>query len=258
MADSFLPLKLLTSFATPLGFALLLGIVGLIWPRRMLLGMALVWLWFWSMPWTADFLAHRLEGEYPLKPAVEAPTADVIVVLGGALFTGSKYWQPEHNLSAAGDRIRHAGKLYRLGKAPQILYSGGPKDDEGNSEARAGTELLGDLGVPANRITQEPDSRTTRENAAFSMPLLKKMGAQRALLVTSRWHMKRSLKNYQAAAAREGLNIEFIPAPCDPVQLSDTYTPWMWFVPSTDALDASRRLVKEYLGLAHARVLESN
>jgi uncharacterized SAM-binding protein YcdF (DUF218 family) len=87
---------------------------------------------------------------------------DVMVVLGG------QYQE----------RAPHAEKLYAEHAAPRILISG--QDDY-----LITANWLETHGVPANVITLEPRSRTTYENAEFSVPMLRQMGAKRVIIVTS-------------------------------------------------------------------------
>ena len=64
----------------------------------------------------------------------------------------------------------------------------------------------------------------------------------------------RSLRNFREGAAAKGLAIEFIQAPCDPIKLVDYQNPVLRWLPSTTALDVNRRMFKELLGMAHARL----
>lgn len=251
--EAFELLKLLTVFATPLGLALLLGLAGLLLKRRWLLLVALVWLWAWSTPWLATRSARALEAHYyPLRTAAELPQADVILLLGGGLSPRIPGWNPAVNLNSGADRLLLALELLRANKAPKILYSGGVADPQlgSASEARDGAVLLRDWGAPADALILEEQSRTTRENARYSLPLLQTMAAKRVLLVTSIWHMPRALATFRAEAAHSGAYIEFIPAPCDPLVVNSVPLQAMLWLPDTEALDASRRVFKEWLGLA--------
>jgi len=100
--------------------------------------------------------------------------ADVIVLLGGG----------------SGERPTRAAELFRAGAAPKILVSGAG-DADGNRL------LLMHRGVPPTAISLEPNSRTTRENAQFSIPLLRAMGAKKIILVTSWYHSRRALKCFR-------------------------------------------------------------
>jgi uncharacterized SAM-binding protein YcdF (DUF218 family) len=100
--------------------------------------------------------------------------ADAIVVLGGG----------------SGERPAHAAQLFRSNAAPHILVSGAG-DADGNRL------LLMHRGVPSKAITLEPNSKTTRENAQFSIPLLRKSGATRIIIVTSWYHSRRALKCFR-------------------------------------------------------------
>ena len=246
--------KLLTVFLTPLGFALLLMLLGLLLKRRTPLLAAFVWLWIWSLPWTATHLVRWVEAGYAPIEVAELPKADVILLLGGALDPEAPGWQPEPNLREAGDRVLYAAKLYGLGLAPKVIYSGGGTDRWGNSEAKSGSRLLERLNVPAAAQEWEGMSRTTRENVLYSLPILEHIKAKRVLLVTSSWHMARSLRNFRDGAAAQGLEIEFIAASCDPIHLVEYQNPLLRWLPSATALDVSRRLFKELLGMAHARL----
>lgn len=96
--------------------------------------------------------------------------ADVMVVLGGGL----------------ADRPERAAELFKQGEAPEILVSG--KGDCATNE-----KLLEKDGVPKKAVTIEGGSRTTLENAKFSIPLLRQMGAHRVIIVTSWYHSRRAL-----------------------------------------------------------------
>ena len=65
------------------------------------------------------------------------------------------------------------------------------------------------MGVPAEAIWLQTESRNTYEDAVYSARLLKDKGVRRILLVTSAWHMPRSLGLFQA----QGL--EVVPLPVD-------------------------------------------
>jgi len=97
-------------------------------------------------------------------------TADALVVLGGA--------QQE--------RPERAAELFKQGAAPRILVSG-------FGDCDTNVRLLEENGVPANVITREPHSLSTFENAKFSVPLLRQMGAHRVIIVTSWYHSRRAL-----------------------------------------------------------------
>lgn len=102
------------------------------------------------------------------------PPADVIVLLGGG----------------SGERPARAAELYQSNAAPKILVSGAG-DADGNRL------LLMHRGVPAKAISLEPNSKTTRENAQLSIPLLRAANARRVILVTSWYHSRRALKCFR-------------------------------------------------------------
>jgi uncharacterized SAM-binding protein YcdF (DUF218 family) len=99
--------------------------------------------------------------------------ADVLVVLGGG-----------------DERPTRAAELFKQGEAPKILVSG-------SGDCQSHERSLEKNGVPAAAIILECDSKTTQENARFSVPLLRQMGARHVIIVTSWYHSRRALHCFE-------------------------------------------------------------
>ena len=243
--------KLLSQIAYPLLASWLLAALAgvLLWRRRkraggILLTIALGWLWAWSTPAFSDWLPATLERPHPATPVEALPAADAIVLLGGGMEAAHPPERLYPDLNAAADRVWHAARLFRAGKAPLILASGGnlPWREIDQPEAAVMAELLQEFGVPDVAIIVETSSRTTRENRDNSLPILRELAAHRVLLVTSALHMPRALALFEAT----GLDV--IPAPTDfEVHERDRSHPLRW-LPDAQALADSSRALKEYLG----------
>jgi uncharacterized SAM-binding protein YcdF (DUF218 family) len=178
-----------------------------------------------------------MESAYPSVPVTELPAAQVIVVLGGGIEVPQS-GRPD--LNQAADRMWHAARLYKAGKAPVLILSGGLAFAEGTmSEAASMQTFLRDLGVPDAAMLLEERSVNTRENAQFTAKLMHERGMQSLLLVTSALHMPRSVRLYEA----QGLKV--IPAATD--HEFRTYPVWRSLVPDAQALDGSGRAFKEAL-----------
>jgi len=243
--------KILSQFAYPLlASLLLLAGAGVLLSRgrrrsgALLLSVALGWLWLWSTPAFSDWFRATLEQRYPSAPLEQLPTADAIVVLGGLVEAAVPPERLDPNLGAAADRIWHAAHLYRAGKAPWVLVSGGylPWSGVEQPESAVMADLLQELGVPATAILRESNSRTTRENRDHSLPILREYGVRRILLVTSALHMPRALALFRAT------DLEVIPAPTDFEIHSPNNAHLLRWLPDAQALADGTRAVKEYLG----------
>lgn len=243
--------KLLTQFAYPLLTSLLLaGAGGLLLCTRyrgtggVLVGFALGWLWLWSTPVFSDWLRATLEQRYPPVLVEALPTADAIVVLGGTMQGARPPMRLYSNLEATADRVWYAARLFRAGKAPRILLTGGnlPWGGIEQPEADGMAELLEDLGIPKTALLLEGRSRTTEQNRDYSLPILHRLGVKRILLVTSALHMPRALRLFEAT------DLAVVPAPADfEVFDRDNAHPLRW-LPDAQALADSSRAYKEYLG----------
>jgi uncharacterized SAM-binding protein YcdF (DUF218 family) len=185
--------KLLPQLIYPVSLTIWLAIfAGLFvwWGHKRLAGMALFLsiavLWICSMRVTADYLSISLEREY-LPVAVEnSPVADAVVVLGGGLGSASPPRLAPY-FDKASDRVVHAARLYKAGKAPVVIVSGGSIAWRGvtKPEAMSMTTILQEWGVPATAIIMESNSLNTYQNALETKQLLEKQGLNSVLLVTS-------------------------------------------------------------------------
>lgn len=202
--------------------------------------MALLWFWAWSTPVSFEWLGGGLEKKYPPLRAETMPKADAIVLLGGGM--GSNTNMPYAEMWTSADRVWHAARLYKAGRAPIIITSG-------VGEAHASVPLLLDLGVPRKAIHVENESRNTAENAAFSKKLLRTLVAKerkkpRVLLVTSAWHMRRSMLLFEDG------EIEVVAAATDheaTTQIGKRRS-LLDFLPTDGKFSTNCAFAKEYLG----------
>jgi uncharacterized SAM-binding protein YcdF (DUF218 family) len=100
--------------------------------------------------------------------------ADALVVLGGGL----------------GERTARAAELFRQEAAPKVIVSG-------SGDCTINLEILTKEGVPASAIQLECRSKTTRQNAEFTISLLRADGVRRAIIVTSWYHSRRALSCFR-------------------------------------------------------------
>ncbi|MFZ6026670.1 MAG: YdcF family protein [Chloroflexota bacterium] len=252
--------KLLPPLVYPLGLALIAIPVAVFLQRkprvqRTLLVAAWLVLLLGSNEFVSMALTRSVEWQY--FPPEEFPHAGAIVLLGGGT-SPANYPRSTVELNGAGDRVVYAAWLYRQGAAPAILASGGAIDwlETGKSAADDMAFLLDLMGVPEEAIWLEENSRNTAENAAECAKILRKKGITRIILVTSAFHMPRSVPLF------ENQGFEVIPAPTD---YSVTQADWdaltesgpgllVRLLPSADNLAATSRVLKEYIGMAVYRL----
>src|SRR5262249_60704326 len=94
--------------------------------------------------------------------------------------------------------VPHRARRY---PSARILYSGGLGGllPRGSGEAHIAAALIESFGVPARRLILEEESRTTAENAEFSRRLVMPKAGGRWLVVTSAYHMPRSIGAFRKA-----------------------------------------------------------
>ena len=150
------------------------------------------------------------------------------------------------------NRLLTAAQLQKRMQIP-LLVTGGQVFAVSGNEARISRNILLNLNVPKEMILIEDQARNTEENAINALNICRKHGFEKIVLVTSAFHMQRSLLNF------ESQNIDsyftFLPYPCDYQSSEYINVNIFSFVPQQDALTASYLALHEYLGILAKKLL---
>lgn len=179
--------------------------------------------WF-SFAFTAVFLVVMLTpvANWLAAPLLEGESArekaDLIAVLGGGAYANGVLG------SASNERLIKGVLLYREGRAPKIIFTGGSvlgiKAKLGHTVLGSSSALEGrfteaglmrdiavGMGVPAADCLAEDKSLSTFENLRNLKAYMEREGLKTATLVSSPLHMKR------AALTARKLGVDFTLAP---------------------------------------------
>lgn len=239
----------LTNLVIPLNLAITLLVIAalllLVRLRKLaalVAACAVVWVLFWSLPASSLWAGGRLEQLYPHQDPASVPQAQAIVVLGGITAGGRHNWFEPIDSDQTVHRVDTAADLYHEHRAPYVIVSGAAL--EGSvSEAQIMANALQRQGVPSDAILKEENSYTTYENALYTAELLRNRHLDDIILVTSALHMPRAM----AVFREQGLTP--IPAPSPPQITVPSRTGFWFWQPSLQVLDASRSIIKEYVGM---------
>ena len=155
-----------------------------------------------------NLLLYPLESRFPAwDPARGAP--DGIIVLGGSVDTDLSAAHRTPVVRHAADRLFAPADLARRYPKARIVFTGGTANliSTEAKEADYSAPVLESLGIPKERLILERDSRNTWENAIFTKQLVSPKPGERWLLVTSAFHMPRSMGIFRKA----GFDVEAYP-----------------------------------------------
>lgn len=178
-------------------------------------------------------------------------TYDYGIVLGGFNTYDAKY--DRLNFLRSGDRLWHTVHLYKQKKIKRILITGGEGRiiKEGYSEAETTKKFLVEMGIPANHIVIECNSRNTHENALFTAQLLGKeqIEACSFMLITSAYHMRRSLGCFREQG------IYAMPFSTDRIAGPRKYFFDFLLLPNTEATENWRIIIREMVGTVVYKIM---
>lgn len=134
-----------------------------------------------------------LEDRFPAIPMPER--VDGIVVLGGMIDQVVSAARGVPALTSSAERLVEAAALARSHPEAKLVVAGGSGllAEQAVKEAPIMVETLRRLGIDPGRIIAEEQSRNTYENALFSLNLVQPAAGQTWLLITSAYHMPRSV-----------------------------------------------------------------
>lgn len=211
----FLLSKLLGFLTTPSNAIAVICVLGAVllltrWRRAgsrlVLLGIGLLLVAGYSP--LGNILMLTLSERFPAWQS-DGRAPDGIIVLGGAIDPDTTIARHSVELDAAAERIVAMLELARQFPEARIVFSGGSANlmSEKVAEAPIAGRLLANFGIAPGRILLEDESRTTAENATFVRKLVTPKTGERWLLVTSAFHMPRSVGVFRST----GFDVEAYP-----------------------------------------------
>lgn len=246
--------KIASALLLPLPIALGLAILGLIiaWfssyikTGLTLITLAVIILGIFCLDMTSQNLLLGLESAY--SPLLTVPkNVNSIVVLGGGNGSDNHYPANTRIGAASLSRLVEGVRLYRqiIHQNPnaKLILSGGRLFRYYPEAGRLKNTAVA-LGVDPSHIVVENGSQDTLQEAIYLKPLL---GEQPFILVTSAYHMDRSMRLFE----KQGLHP--IAAPTQFLtQMSRD--PIRNFIPNSMSLVASDTALHEYFGLFWAKI----
>jgi uncharacterized SAM-binding protein YcdF (DUF218 family) len=196
-----------------------------------------------------NWLLYPLEARFPpWDPSRGAP--DGIIVLGGSVDPDLSAAHQAPVVRQAADRMLAPLELARRYPNAKIVFTGGSGDliSSGAREADWSAVLLENAGIAKERLTLERNSRNTYENALFTKQLVSPKPGERWLLVTSAYHMPRSMGIFRKA----GFDVEPYPVDWRTAGRGDLFT---FTNVGADGLGHTDVAVREWIGLVAYRLM---
>jgi uncharacterized SAM-binding protein YcdF (DUF218 family) len=192
-----------------------------------------------------NLLLYPLEARFPPWDAARG-APDGIIVLGGSIDPELSAAHSVAVFRGSGDRVIVAAGLAHRYPQARIVFSGGSANlvaDDSAKEADYAVTVFESLGISRDRLIMERRSRNTEENAAFTKALVSPKPGERWLLVTSAYHVPRSVGIFR----NNGFAVEPYPADWRTGRPEDLLT----LAPlSRDGLERTDAAVREWMGLA--------
>lgn len=210
-------------------------------------GIAVIVLAAWTT--LGALMLQPLENRFA-RPEIAPSRVDGIVVLGGGFEGGINLARGGYELNSSGDRFVETAVLARRYPDARVLVSGGQASLflDGEADSDSGSRLMQALGVDKSRLILEGRSRDTYENGRFSKELAKPKEGETWLLVTSAFHMPRSVAVFRAAG------FEVVPWPTDYRTAGDE-RPGLAEDNPLDCLQNTSVAIREWIALAAYRLL---
>lgn len=215
--------------------------------RRIVALAAFCFLILTTLP-VGTWVIRPLEERFP-KPVLPN-RVDGIIVLGGALNPPLAAERNEPSLNDAAERVLATAELGLRYPDARMVFSGGSGSLWGGRyrEGEVMRGALDQVGFDTGRVMFENESRNTWENALFSRDLVEPKPGETWVLVTSGWHMPRSVGIFR----RVGWDV--LPYPVD-YRSRPGLRPYVIFDLDRN-LDKLTWAVREWIGLVAYRLMD--
>jgi len=150
-----------------------------------------------STPFVAAKLGQLIETVPVLRDSSPIDNGSQAIVV---LAAGLSPYAPEYGGSTvdyvALQRLRYAAHLWRRHELPILISGGRPPGAAKSLAALMKEAMVSDFDVPVRWL--EERSQNTKENADFSVAILREHGVSKILLVTDAGHIARAMKLFEA------------------------------------------------------------
>lgn len=195
-----------------------------------------------------NLVLYTLESRFPPWDATRG-APDGIVVLGGSIDADLSVAHGTAAFTSAAGRVVEAAALAHRYPNARVIFSGGSANliSADAREADYAAAIFERLGVARERLTMERRSRNTQENAEFSKAIAAPKSGERWLLVTSAYHMPRSVGLFRKA----GFAVEPYPVDWRTGKGADILAFWPVAAEGLSRTDIG---IREWIGLVAYRV----
>ena len=250
----FLLSKVLDFLLSPLSWIVILLLISIITKNKKRSRKCLYWaigaLLFFSNPFALNLVMHAWEVQSVPIDSIHKQY-DAVIMMGGAIrYVNGQLQRPVFGSGA--DRYVQSMELFYRNKAKHIIISSGSGSLVYTDVKEA--DLLRDqmirIGIPADKLIAENQSRNTYENAKNTAEIIQKSDFKPPfLLVTSAFHMRRSMLCFQ----KQGIDV--IPFAVDQHSGQIMFTPDKLLLPSPEVLLDWDLLFHEWFGIAVYKVM---
>lgn len=223
-----------------IGAALLLLSPWRKWGARLTILTAAVATFFAVVP-VGDIAIRALENRFPI-PQILPEKVDGIIALGGIV---DQFLSENRGQVSIGNGVERLTEMVRLANRypeAKVFFTGGSGNlfRQDLKESTVVRQLLDELGFDSGRVVFEEQSRNTVENAEFTKALVNPQDGQTWLLVTSAFHMPRSVGCFRAA------DFDVIPYPVDYITKNEPFALQFTVINGVSRANAA---LHEWLGL---------
>ena len=189
-----------------------------------------------------EWLLYPLESRFQTNPTLPEKTDGIIVLSGAENSDLSSIWK-QVELNAAVERDLAFVRLAKRYPNSRLIFTGGSGSltKQEFKGADIAEKLFKQLGVNATKIIFERESRNTYENIIFSKNIIKPNKNENWILITTGWHMPRSI----GISCKAGWSV--IPFPVDHQTKKDDLFRIDFNL--SDNLKTLKTGIKEWLGL---------
>ena len=183
-----------------------------------------------------------LENRFPI-PEPLPEKIDGVIVLGGSEIPMLTNIRGQVSLSDSVERLTTFVSLARRFPEAKLVYAGGQGaiDEQEYKSAHTAKLFFEQMALDTDRVLFDSQSRNTMENAQNALQLVKPEEREKWLLITSAWHMARSVGIFR----KSGWQV--IPYPVDfkTTGTAEFYLP----IPSLARVNGFSNAIYEWIGL---------